>query len=49
MLQDQNKQFESDMLGKRNPVYCPKTVLQLNKIKGSLETAPGFQIRISSN
>lgn len=42
MLQDQNKQLESDMLGKRNPVNSPKTVLQLNKVKGNLETASGF-------
>lgn len=38
-----NKQPESDMLGKRNPVNCPKTALQLNKVKGNLETASGFQ------
>lgn len=43
MRRDQNKQLEFDMLGKRNPVNCPKTVLQLNKVKGNLETASGFR------
>lgn len=48
MLQDQNKQLESDMLGKRNPVNYLKTALQLNKVKGNLKTASGFQTQILS-
>lgn len=49
VLQDQSKHLESDMLGKRNPVNRSKTALQLNKVKGTLQTASGFQTQILSN